>query len=360
MPTPPAAATSAARSSRADELAGALHEVSNALTVVLGWLDAALLDAPPGQLHSAVEVARRHARDAHRLARVAIGASHPASEDARSLQAVAEESLLAVSREADRRGVHATLGQCEAADVFVKDASAARQILLNLLLNALDFSPRGATVQLAVEHDVGVARVRVSDEGPGIPAGRVETLFSSTKSTRRGGCGLGLRHCRGLALAHGGALELEATSAQGTTFLLEWPLADVPSGFVYQDAPPPLLDSLSVVLLEDDAAVSTLVELGLGSRGTDVTTVTTSAALFEQLECERPDAVLLDLSPLGGEAGAALEQLSQRYPGLPLIIVSGSAAPLPVDVQVAAWVQKPFEVGDLAHALASVSQAKGR
>ena len=102
------------------------------------------------------------------------------------------------------------------------------QILTNLLLNAISFTPKGGTVRLAVQEDGVFATFAVSDQGPGIEAERVATLFEAPISTRRGGAGLGLRHSAALAAAHGGELRL-TNSEPSACFELTWPVAEAGS-----------------------------------------------------------------------------------------------------------------------------------
>src|SRR6185369_1586659 len=95
---------------RDTDLAGALHEVSNALTVVLGWLDVARQRLPAGAARDAVEVARTHAHLGHRVARSAIGAEPPArGSSRRPARSVAKAAVMAVTPQAEAQGVSVAL-----------------------------------------------------------------------------------------------------------------------------------------------------------------------------------------------------------------------------------------------------------
>src|SRR5258706_2420876 len=87
------------------DLAGALHEVSNALTVVLGWLDVAYSRLEAGPARDAIDVARTHARLGHGVSRSAIGAEAPDSSAQASGRSVAESALMGVGPQAEQRGV---------------------------------------------------------------------------------------------------------------------------------------------------------------------------------------------------------------------------------------------------------------
>ena len=132
------------------DLAGALHEVSNALTVVLGWLDNALAACAPeeqsraaqdGATRHAIEIARCHASLGHAIARRAVGAPVAEGAELRSALTLVRDTVTGVLPIADRRGISIDIDD-DVADVLLPDALFVQQILINLLLNALAFTPR--------------------------------------------------------------------------------------------------------------------------------------------------------------------------------------------------------------------------
>jgi CheY-like chemotaxis protein len=191
---------------------------------------------------------------------------------------------------------------------------------------------------------------RVQDAGPGIEASRLPTLFLSPDSTRPGGAGIGLRHAHALALSQDANLTVLDTGPRGTEFELTWPTSDAPSR-THRTIPPRSLDGLRVLLLEDDLAVQGLVELGLTTRGAAVAAATSFEELLTMVATGVFDVALVDLSPLGPSPGAALALLEQKQPGLPLVVISGSVAPSLDTLSIAAWVRKPFELGELVEAI---------
>ena len=166
---------------RESELAGALHEVSNALTVVLGWLAEAQGNIPPGPGRDAIEVAQTHARRGHRVARAAIGVDAPESQSVRSAQKLAQEALVAAEQEAQAKGVRLSVAH-DPNDVMVSGADALLQVLVNLLLNAIAFTPHGRSVHLQLQTCAQEAVYTVIDQGPGVPAEQRPHLFE------RGNC----------------------------------------------------------------------------------------------------------------------------------------------------------------------------
>lgn len=108
------------------------------------------------------------------------------------------------------------------------DAGRLTQVVSNLISNAIKYSPQGGPVEVTGEEDNGVVRVRVRDEGFGIPLearGRIFTKFFRGTAAASGiaGSGLGLALARSVVEAHGGSIDFESTAGEGTTFSVELP-----------------------------------------------------------------------------------------------------------------------------------------
>ncbi|HEX2735393.1 MAG TPA: ATP-binding protein [Polyangiaceae bacterium] len=348
------------------DLSGALHEVSNALTVVLGWVNEARAKAPAGPVRDALEIAYTHAQRGYSVARGAIAAGASAAltssaakwkkpqpderGPARSAAVVANEAIQAVAPQAEVRGVSlvATGNDVEQA---IEASDAVLQILVNLLLNAVAFTPNGGQVSLSISSQGNSVAFRVADDGPGVPLEHHRDLFERRKSMRPGGAGIGLSHSHALAARHGGRLQL-LPSAKGARFELSWPASDAPSRTV-QSVSLAALNGRRVLVLEDDLAVLTMVQMGLSARGVEVLSACSIEELREVLERGIPfDAAFIDLSPIQADPGGAVQLLKRGNAELPVILISGSATGISDELPLAGWVQKPFEVGELCRALA--------
>jgi CheY-like chemotaxis protein len=332
------------------DLAGAVHEVSNVLTIVLGWLDKAQAHLPSGEARNALEVARSHAWLGHRIARRAIGAEVP-DDLPRQAREIADQVVRGIQWEATRHGVQ-VVSQTDCGRVLVDAPGAAQQVLLNLLLNAVAFSPPGAVVELRQWAAHGDVVFSVKDRGPGIDWEAVSQKQGAPISTRRGGAGLGLAHSIALARSRGGELECAASGPGGTTFELRWPRGHEPSGARVSHPPPRLLDQVRVLVLEDDPAVVSLIQVALEAKGADVV----SAASLHTLRsyATRPfDVALVDLSPISSDVLGGLREIHERWRGLPIVLITGTAVALPTgaDQQLAAWVRKPFDMGEIVDVL---------
>ena len=109
------------------------------------------------------------------------------------------------------------------------NAEQAGQILVNLVANAVKFSPPGAEVHIATGVRDGRAFLSVRDNGPGIAAEHLPHLFERfyradrSRSSATGGTGLGLAICKRIADAHGGSLAAESQEGRGSEYVLELP-----------------------------------------------------------------------------------------------------------------------------------------
>ncbi len=114
---------------------------------------------------------------------------------------------------------------------FVADERRVRQILYNLLSNAIGFSPPGETISLAAERRSDAIVFSVADRGPGIPAHIVARVFNRfethTLGSRHRGTGLGLSIVRSFVELHGGTVTLDSVAGHGTTVVCVFPLDHV-------------------------------------------------------------------------------------------------------------------------------------
>jgi two-component system sensor histidine kinase KdpD len=110
------------------------------------------------------------------------------------------------------------------------DPILMEQVLVNLLENAIKYTPEGSPIRISARHADKAIEVSVSDRGPGVPPEDVEKVFEKffRASERKGGVGLGLTICRGIVTAHGGRLWVEARPGGGAVFRFTVPLEGEP------------------------------------------------------------------------------------------------------------------------------------
>jgi signal transduction histidine kinase len=143
------------------------------------------------------------------------------------LREIAEEATMSHRGAAEAAGVTLTVGGAPA--TVHGDRDRLRQVIGNLLDNAISFAPAGSEVGLLVWHEDGEAGVKVSDEGPGVPREDRERIFErfarrDPARSRTSGAGLGLAISREIVSSHRGRIWVEDGSHQGSVFVLALPL----------------------------------------------------------------------------------------------------------------------------------------
>ena len=209
--------------------AGFAHEMKNALTVVLGFAELARTAAEKAQSDPKVT---RHLRELENETRRTVAQlqsflSYASGEkvprrpqDVNELVNDALQMIRPMARIKELQ-VDQTAGEPPRIDA---DPFAIRQLLLNVLLNALDFARTKIVITTGRTAD-GRAEVSIADDGPGVPEKDRERIFQRFVTTRAGGNGLGLSTSREIAQAHGGTITLAETQGGGATFVLQLPPA---------------------------------------------------------------------------------------------------------------------------------------
>jgi PAS domain S-box-containing protein len=147
-----------------------------------------------------------------------------------NLDHVFEQSLRAVASLAEQKKVSIDLGSAGA--TVSGDSDRLVQVMVNLLSNALRYSPEGSKITVCTERSNGYAEIRVIDHGPGIPQTLRETIFERFEQidvlnpSARGAAGLGLSICKAIIEAHTGSIGVSSQEGQGSTFWFRVPLID--------------------------------------------------------------------------------------------------------------------------------------
>lgn len=149
-----------------------------------------------------------------------------------NIDSVVKDSINAVATRGTARQI--TIEQLgEPVDDVMADPERMKQVIVNLLTNAIKFSPSGGKITVSVALDKNEVRIEVSDQGKGIPDGIKDTIFqpfaqaSSEDATLRGGTGLGLAICRTIVERHGGSIGVKDNAqGPGACFWLRLPVSD--------------------------------------------------------------------------------------------------------------------------------------
>ncbi len=242
------------------------------------------------------------------------------------------------------------------------DAVKFREVLVNLLSNALRLTPPPGRVSLELERIGDEAVIEVRDTGPGIPAAELAHLFEAaapTRRTRRGGAGngLGLAISREVVERHGGRIEVANLPAGGARFRVLIPLRE--------RATPPAPGRPSVLVAEDEPDARAIVAELLAERYAVIGAGDGDEAL-RLARSQRPDLIVLDLFMPRLDGFAALEDLRRdpRTTDVPVILVSAQNDDLAkvrgLDLGAADYLVKPFSGRELLARVAKALEQKGQ
>ena len=217
---------------RRELLADVTHELRTPLTVVQGNLEG-MLDGiyPPDEanLRSLLEetnILSRLVEDLRTLALAESGAIQLKKEPV-DLSMLIKETLAAFKTQADSTGVLLTSEAADDLPWLNLDPARIRQVISNLVANALRYTPQGGAISIHYQQAEGKATLDVHDTGPGIPPEELPHVFERFyKSADSGGMGLGLAIARHLVEAHAGLITVESVQGQGTTMRIVLPMGD--------------------------------------------------------------------------------------------------------------------------------------
>ncbi len=222
---------------RVDFVANVTHEIKTPLTAINGFVetleggairDPALANRFLQTIRENVLRLNRLVDDLLTLSSIELGESALHSESV-ALGEILDKAQALILAKAAVKGVVLKTDLPPDLPAILADRDRAVQVLLNILDNAVKFSPEGGKIDVKAAEENEFVAVRVTDQGPGIPAGEIPRLgerfyrVDKTRSRELGGTGLGLSIVKHLMQAHGGAMEIESAPGRGATVILRFP-----------------------------------------------------------------------------------------------------------------------------------------
>ncbi len=235
------AAVEAASKAKSEFLANMSHELRTPLNAILGFSevirDQVMGDTPSAWAKYKDYAGSIYASGAHLLSLISevLDLSKIESRGYRlsierfGMQTVIQESLMLVKPQAERAKVSLLPIEVRGDVTVDADMRAIRQVVVNLLANAVKFTPGGGEIEVCCYEESGTVHVKVRDSGIGIAEDLLESVFEAfhrgnAKLARQyDGTGLGLSVCRRLVEMHGGRIRLESTPNNGTTVFFHLP-----------------------------------------------------------------------------------------------------------------------------------------
>ena len=318
-------------------LATLSHELRTPLNSILGWIQI-LRTRKLSQVETerAIEVIERNAKgqsemisDILFVSRIITGKleiKHEPIDIGQVITGVVET----IRPSADAKSLELTVESSEYQPVPVEgDAERLQQVLLNLLTNAVKFTPDGGKIGIGLKRVGSNVLIEVSDTGQGINPQFLPYVFErfrqadSTYTRRIGGLGLGLAIVRHLVELHGGTVTAHSEGKdRGSVFSITLPIAEtkrftpVTNGNKSSDISPELsakVSGMSILLVEDDKDSRDMLEVALSIHGVKIESAESAREALEKLRKTVPDVLVSDIG-LPGEDGYDLIRQVRNLP----------------------------------------------
>ena len=307
------------------------HELRTPLNAMLGW--AHMLRAnvlPPETQRRALETLERNVRTQAQLvddlldvSRIVAGKLHIKGDEV-DLTTVVTSAADTVRPASVAKGISfRVIADPDQQVIVMGDVDRLRQILWNLLTNAVKFTPKGGRVEIELRATDASASVVVTDTGQGIRQDFLRHVFErfrqadGTASRRHGGLGLGLAIVRHLTEAHGGSVSAESPGeGLGATFTVHLPVREVRTRPKTTQTPEPrgtALAGLRVLLVDDEADTRDVLRVLLEVQGANVTAASSAGEALDLLRRQPTDVLLADIG-MPEQDGYALIEAVRALP----------------------------------------------
>jgi PAS domain S-box-containing protein len=357
-----------ARAARSDKLralgelaAGVAHNLNNSLTVIQGRAQLLLMRSAEAGNKKSLEIITQAVGDCSQTLRRLLDFSrrestrHPMPVDLSELISssveIARPKWQASS--AERTGIIEVRVDTPAPAFALGDSAELREVVLNLIFNAVDAMPNGGTIEAGTRMEGKTARFWIADTGGGIPAevmARIFEPFYTTKGER--GTGLGLSASHGIIENHSGEINVISEPGKGTRFEVSLPLHEATSS----EPAIPVAQTGStqparVLVVEDEEKVRVLLNEAFRAEGHDVTEASTGAEALNFLDKCEFDLMVCDLG-LPELSGLHVARWVKEFrPDLPVIIATGFAEMIAEEdyqkARIDDVIRKPYSLADV-------------
>jgi CheY-like chemotaxis protein len=272
---------------------------------------------------------------------------------------------------AQANNVHINLNlQINSHALVLGDPSELREVLVNMVFNAVDAMPEGGKLTLSTDEVDGQIQIAVSDTGTGMShetRSRVFDPFFTTKG--EAGMGLGLAVCYGIIQRHGGSIEIDSEPDQGTTFRISLPKAEEAAAATPADQESVRLRLVrkptkpAILVVDDEAAVRELLVDILETDGYEVTIAENGEQALKEFEQKSFKAVFTDVGMPGMSGWELARIIRERNATIPLAVITGWGESVSSNDQEAArvnWVvSKPFAVDRISEIGMEIAERSG-
>ena len=364
-----------ANRSKDEFLAMLSHELRTPLTSMLGWVRILrTTSTAPDRVAMGLEVIERNARAQAQLIEDLLDVSRIVAGKLQldrypvELVPVVVQAVDSLVREAEQKNVAMERAIVTGGLRVLGDPTRLHQVLTNLILNAIKFTPGGGRITVGLERHGENARIAVRDTGVGIAPELLPHVFDrfrqadSTMTRTHGGLGLGLAIVRHLVELHGGRVRAESEGlGQGATFVVDLPL-ETPSErrpvLPTQDAPAVRLDDVRILVVDDDTDARELVRFVAEDCGAHAYAVPGVDEAVARLASEASDVIVTDIGMPGRDGYELLNAVRAAGLFMPVIALTAYAGAddraRALAAGFAAHVTKPVDPATLVQVIADL------
>ena len=357
------------RAARSDKLralgelaAGVAHNLNNSFTVILGRAQLLAMRSSDDASKKSLEVITQAVADCSQTLRRLLDFSR--RDSSRTLVPVDLTELITSSVEIARpkwQGASAT--RTGTIDVRLNtsgpvlalgDAAELREVILNLLFNAVDAMPRGGTIEAGTRAEGKTARFWIADTGSGMGPEVIPRIFEpfyTTKGER--GTGLGLSASHGIIENHGGHINVTSEPGKGTRFEVSMRIREEMSfeNSLAGQRPMTKPNPARVLIVEDEEKIRTMLNDAFRAAGHHVMDAANGSDALKRLESSEFDLMICDLG-LPELSGLHVARWVKEFrPDLPVIIATGFAEMITSEdyakARIDEVISKPYAAGDV-------------
>jgi signal transduction histidine kinase/ActR/RegA family two-component response regulator len=357
---------------------GVAHNVNNTLTGILGRAQLILRNSnDPAKIEAGLELIIKSAEDgAHIIRRIQDFARQRPS---REFETVAIAELLKDACEMTRprwesRSEFAPIRFALHADckAFIKgDPVELREVLVNMIYNAVDAMPSGGEVRVATQENRDHVVVYITDTGTGMTPEVKQRLFDPFFTTKgKAGTGMGLAVSFGIIRRHEGSIEVDSEPGRGTTFKILLPKVTPAASTDFDDnttlktTSSTAEDKVRVMVVDDETHVREVLIEALEAEGCDVVSAESgeiALALYDQYD-GKFDALFTDIGMPSMNGWELVSEIRSRSENMPIAIISGWADAISVQTRNAVkadWVvAKPFDIDRISKIAQEIGERK--
>lgn len=362
-------------------VANVSHELRTPLNAILGWTQ--LLKRGSVAPAKAIPIIEKSAKSQAQLIEDLLDLNRILSgklqfeSGAVDFPEVITTAIGTVAPAAQEKNIHLKLSMAEEKTRTMGDAARLQQVVINLLTNAIKFTPSGGLVSVELRNNGSTAEISVTDTGIGIDADMLPLIFerfrqADSSSTRKhGGLGLGLAIARHIVDMHGGTIEAESPGkGLGATFRVRLPLAEVMLEAMPASEEDPGevdLSNLSILVIDDEPLSLDLIRRILEERGAQVSCASSGGEALALMETERPSLVISDIGMPGMDGHSlirTIRALSDERSTVPAIALTAFARMedrmRALDAGFSSHMSKPLDTSALLRAIGFILKDKER